>query len=693
MRRILQGALLGLAIAGAPVSADPNEAPVPYEECAFDWIPWAETIEGARERAKEGRRLVLAFAFPWDGKAYESGYAAASRVRESAPSAGGDAERRRDPGYAKEQAVLTVLLGDPDLSGLVARAFVPVRLRLHTWHFFEGGPGPLQDPLPALGTSDRETRPPALIVSTPDGALVKRVERMGVFNPHVVHRTLLEALRKTPRFRPEPIRASEDFRAGVQDAAACGDHEEARRRCSRPPPGEEAWAAVTAARLSAIEGDLAAAESALREVRDVPERRALLAEIALRRGEDAAVAAMDGLEDDDRGRAALAYALGRTAQHDRARDLWRRLLASDPKGGLGARARMHLAGDGPRALEWETLDERGADPTASTTLGRGGGEAGGVRYLLSQQDPDGSWKAPRGASGPADLSVPRTALCVSALRAWQDAVKDPQRKAAEARGVAYVDRWADAPTQDVWSLTYALHLELELLRGKDGSEHRRRATALLAGLSAIEHDGGWTYFSPARLHTFNTAPVLVLLVRSRDLGLEVDPAQIARAAAFLERNRVASSGVFHYGTTMEHMSGEKGKTDERSTCMRSAVCELALHAAGKEKGTRRIEGALDLFFENQAAARATQKIFESYVDVTSLQDSYRYFFGAWYAAQAIRALPDGKRKKPAARLTEIVRSAQEYDGSFVDSQMIGKSSSTALALLALAEARDAAPAR
>jgi hypothetical protein len=135
------------------------------------------------------------------------------------------------------------------------------------------------------------------------------------------------------------------------------------------------------------------------------------------------------------------------------------------------------------------------------------------------------------------------------------------------------------------------------------------------------------------------------------------------------------------------MSGEKGKTDEKSTCMRSAACELALFAAGAQKSTTGIAEAVDLYLAHEASGRATQKIFENYVDATSLQDSYRYFFGTWYAAQAAARLPEAKRKKAFARLKEIVFAAQEIDGSFVDSQTVGKCSSTALALLAAAEMR------
>ena len=398
---------------------------------------------------------------------------------------------------------------------------------------------------------------------------------------------------------------------------------------------------------------------------------------------------MTALAADPAGRVHLAFALEREGRADEARDLWRTTLAQEPEGPRAARARLHLSTDGPRAREWETIGTEGADALLDSTVVGSGGEAAAVRYLLGQQDPDGSWKDPKGGGG--EVSVPRTALCVLALRAWRGKSPDPRLEGAAARGSEYVRRFSKAPADKVWDLTYALALELELLAEAKTDEGRRAAEALLGGLSRIEHEGGWTYMAPPRLHTFNTAPVLLLLVRARDLGLPVDAGQIDRAARFLERNRVGKSRVFHYGPTMELMSGEKGKTDEKSTCMRSPACELALLAAGAEKDTKGISEALDLYFAHQESARATQKIFENYVDVTSLQDSYRYFFGAWYAAQAVVRLPEPRRRKQAARLAQVVRAAQEVDGSFVDSQMVGKSSSTALALLALSTLRPALP--
>ena len=120
--------------------------------------------------------------------------------------------------------------------------------------------------------------------------------------------------------------------------------------------------------------------------------------------------------------------------------------------------------------------------------------------------------------------------------------------------------------------------------------------------------------------------------------------------------------------------------------MRGPLCELALHDDSKES-ERRIAKALDIFFEHVEGVRATARIYESWVEFDTFQDSYRYYFGTYYAARAIRLLPRAARTEMAGKLTARILRDQEIDGSFVDSQMIGKTSSTALALLTLTELR------
>ncbi|MHC4136011.1 MAG: hypothetical protein ACYS0K_13610 [Planctomycetota bacterium] len=672
--------LLGLFATAAAPQGNPSPS------WAFDWVPWARTVEEARERAKRERRLVLAFVVPWDGKTYEAGYDGAERVHPPG-STPADAERQRtrDPGYVKELAILTTLLGNPDLAALISRRCVPVRVRMHTWHFFDGGRGPFDDPLPRLGTSERETRPPAIVFATAEGKLLHRIERMGVFSPYLVHRTLLALLARHPKYKASHLPSAKlPFRELVTQLIDGGNFVRARKRLAKPPDGDADWAVLAAARMDALEGKLDQAEAALRALARSKESDTLLGEILIRRRRCAE--AVDVLDPTAvRARVHLAYAKERLTKQEEARALWESVLEEAPQGPLAARARLRLASQGPLAREWETLADLGAPALIETTIAGQGDDAAAVRYLLDQQAPDGSWKDARG--GPGDLSVPRTALCVGALRAWRSSVEDPRIDDAIRRGTAYVTGWK--PRETVWDLTYALHLELDLHAQKASPEDRQRIEALLAALKRTEHDGGWTYTRPPRRHTFNTAPILILLARARELGLPADEELMARAARFLEQNRIRKQSVFHYGTTMEHMTDEKGAKGEKSTCLRSPLCELALHVAGFEKGTKRLSRALGLFFKYHESARATQKIFESYVDVTNMQDSYRYFFGVYYAASAIRRLPPAKGKKLARKLADAIRRNQELDGSYVDSQMIGKPSSTALALLALAELRAA----
>jgi hypothetical protein len=247
-----------------------------------------------------------------------------------------------------------------------------------------------------------------------------------------------------------------------------------------------------------------------------------------------------------------------------------------------------------------------------------------------------------------------------------------------------VTDWSERPEPKVWQLTYALHLELALLRDGEPAASKARIAKLLAALGEIEQDGGWTYSARSnRRHTFNTAPILILLREAKRLRVEVDDAMIRRATAFLEANRVANRSLFHYGTTMEHLTRPDDPKAESSSCMRGPLCELALHD-GSEASARRVAAALGIFFEHVEGVRSTARIHESWVEFDTFQDSYRYYFGTWYAARAIRLLP---RADLARKLEARILRDQEIDGSFVDSQMVGKTSSTALALLTLAELR------
>ncbi len=385
---------------------------------------------------------------------------------------------------------------------------------------------------------------------------------------------------------------------------------------------------------------------------------------------------------DERDRFYLAYAEHRSGRSDKAKAMWNKLAAG--RGLWATRARLHLDPHGPRPREWITLrDFAEVDPMIPTTeVGRGGVKAA-IDYLLDQQRPDGAWPDSNDRFSLPErfsLVLPRTAICVSALRAWRKEHPGKQIDAAIRKGIEFVRaRWNKQT--GVWHLTYALHLAVDL-------GDKKAMEQLAKQLGTIEHNGGWTYTGSNRLHTFNTAPILILLAEAQSKGAKIDAAMMRRAAAFLERNRVRGV-LFHYGTTMEHMM-PKGARGANSSCFRSPLCELALHrlhrgGGGAKKSTKGIKKALAVFFAGLDAARSTTKVFESYVDPSiAWQDAYRYFFGVYYAACGVRLVGD---KKGAVRLKARILGHQEIDGSFVDGQMVGKTSSTGLVLLALSELR------
>jgi len=389
--------------------------------------------------------------------------------------------------------------------------------------------------------------------------------------------------------------------------------------------------------------------------------------------------------------------LDRVGLTERARREWERAVKRDPEGPWGSRSAVMLMKRQVRLGEWESLEDFPFDPLAVSTeidarrrpiaevLERA------VDYLLLAQRHDGGWRDPfvdvHPRSGPGsryDKVVPRTALVIHALMEARDRL--PRRRkeidAAIRRGTDLVGAFADEPDPHVWKLTYALHLQTEILKA-DGPPRgktvaRRRAQSLIASLRRIQHDGGFSYMPPPRIHSFNTAPVLLLLAELRDVGVKPPRAMLAGAARFLEGlRRKDAPHVFQYATNINHRS-------PRSSSCRTALCELALLAHTGKKDVSRLRRGVDLFFEHEASVRATTKVFESYFSPTSLHDAYHYYFGHYYVARSLKRLPAHEAKRYAERQRDTILRQVELDGSFVDAQMQGKAYSTAMALLTLA---------
>lgn len=611
-----------------------------------DTIPWAESLEAALERAKREKKPVLATVVPIADRRFVSGYRGAEAVwRGLKAHPWGDARRMAiDSGLVKERAMMASLFTDPEIVHLLGAHFVPVRLRLSNLAFDETSAQRYADPLPALGTTALDVGGPALVFATADGTLIHACRRMAVFSVPMVRAMLRAVLAKV-------------------------DVEAAPFRHDRPKGLERAW---SQARAGQHEDALRSLER-LRLPDDAPWRwQALYLRAHL---------------VDKRGEAASA------------RELWRAVARGDPTGPWGSKAAARLTVREGRLDEWESFRTFPFDPlTEQTEIGSGDETLRevmerAVDYLLLQQRPDGGWHDPfydvtRG-SGPGsmyDKSVPRTGLVVDALLGMVKVLPGRRKELLRAAsgGIDFVGRFADAPEPHTWKLTYALHLQNAVLASdlprRVKRKARMRADRLVAALASIQHEGGWSYMPPPRIHSFNTAPILLLLTELEAHGVAIPEGMADRAAVFLEGLRLDDPRNFAYATTMRH------RKTHASSC-RTALCELALlrHSGGDD--VARLGAGVELFFEHEALVRKTTKVFESYFAPASLHDAYHHYFGHYYTARALAGLPEADAARFARVQMDTVLAQRELDGSFVDAPMQGKSYSTAMALLTLLEDR------
>lgn len=554
---------------------DWKQPPIRTGPTSAEALPWADTLESALARAQAEKKLVLATVVAVSDDHWVSGYAGAQQFWEHSepPIFGDEVASAIDEGLRKERVMMATWFTDADVAALVARYFVPVRVRCRPWDFDLDRP---TDPLSPLGTTLDAVGAPALVVAKPDGKLVHALGRIGVFRPEIARATLRTALRE----------------AGVKNVL--------------PAPAE----APT-----------------------VPDE-------------------------------ARAFA---------------REYGIDLSAWLGGATLAPLAETGTTELD---LSRQPIERTLSRA----------ADVLLSLQRPDGGFGNPAldiregsGAGSEWDYVVARTALVSDALlrlRAELPARKAELGQAARA-GIELVGRFADAPQPWIWQATYALHLQIALLRSdleSDKPKARERAGKLVTALVGMQQDGGWSYCASPRTHSFNTALVLLEFAELVRLGVEVPTAPVEKAQNFLASLRNPKDARDYWYAQAMHF-------EPRAATCRSALCELALLESGDAGAAARLAPAVASFFDGERDARSVTKIYESFLSPKSLQDAYHYYFGHYYAARALARLPSAAARSWATQQIGILLRQVEVDGSFVDAQAQGKSYSTAMAVLALLEAR------
>lgn len=306
--------------------------------------------------------------------------------------------------------------------------------------------------------------------------------------------------------------------------------------------------------------------------------------------------------------------------------------------------------------------------------------ATGIRQLISAQEENGAWayEGVYRVNGeiPAGYRVGGTAIVAGTL--LLAAPDDPAARAAWERGLGVVLSGLDDPllapsTEDaydvrVWAHAAALEFLCRVHRAKVGGRHAKAVETWIPKLirTLVTEElsgGGWNYAGRAAPASFVTAPVAQALLEARSAGFEVSDDLRTRSRRVLELAR-AKTGAFLYSGTFKE--GESGYTSDQlqGSIARSAACESTLVLLGGGS-VERVQAALDAFHEHWQALEDRRRKTGTHVGPYKIAPYY-FYFGHFYAAQAVRLLPEGSRTRERERLLTTILKTRDADGTWND---------------------------
>ncbi|MFO0789342.1 MAG: prenyltransferase/squalene oxidase repeat-containing protein [Pirellulales bacterium] len=322
----------------------------------------------------------------------------------------------------------------------------------------------------------------------------------------------------------------------------------------------------------------------------------------------------------------------------------------------------------------------------------------GVKFLLADQRPDGSWGSPENTKGlniyapvPGAHDAFRTAvtsLVIMALIEAQPRVAESERADLDQaidRGAAWLDghlarlkRATPDAIYNVWGHSYALQCLVALYkRAGENAERQQRLKELaqhqadmLARYSFV--GGGWSYYdflagtqTPSdAAFSFTTATALIALKEAEGIGVTFPERLTKKALASLLRQQKPDFS-YDYGEYLR-MKPMMDINRPAGSLGRSQSCNLALRMYDDKRIT---DDVLKTWLNRLIArngwlsdGRKRPVPHESFFHVAG----YFYYYGHWYAALCIDALPAGDRREFQDQLAHIILPLQEKDGSWWD---------------------------
>jgi hypothetical protein len=322
----------------------------------------------------------------------------------------------------------------------------------------------------------------------------------------------------------------------------------------------------------------------------------------------------------------------------------------------------------------------------------------GIKFLLADQRPDGSWGSPEHTKGLNIYAPPPgahdafksavTSLVVMALVDAEPQLKD-QEKADVTKAIDRGAKWLDEhlgrlrrATPDalynVWGHAYSIQALVALHARAAGNPERQ---AKLKDEVAAQADylarysfvgGGWSYYdmltgsqTPGDSgFSFCTATCLLALREAKSIGVDFPERLTKKAIASILRQQKPDFS-YAYGEYLRMLPMHEINRPGGSLG-RSQVCNLCLRLYGNERITDDVLRTwLDRLFARNgwlSDGRKRPVPHESFFYVAG----YFYYYGHWYAAQCIEQLPASEQPYFKDHLAHIILPLQERDGSWWD---------------------------
>ncbi len=330
----------------------------------------------------------------------------------------------------------------------------------------------------------------------------------------------------------------------------------------------------------------------------------------------------------------------------------------------------------------ETLDQE----AARAALERG------VAWLLESQAQDGSFGV-----GVCDTLL-EAGFSIETYHNWQvaghalacmalmHAPESPAVRSALERGLRHLleardsKRGSDWDSDFLWSGLYSFVALVEAAQDERFQGPEWQAPIAEAGQRylgiLVENqtpEGGFGYYDfpyptarPKWATSFCTALVLPALQDGLRLGWLEDAKLLERARKYVARCALPN-GAYEYDlNAVPRISGGEQINDVKGSLGRIQVCNWGLASTGERKiTTGRVREGLAAFFEHHRfldVARMRPIPHEAYYQ----NAAYFYWFGHYYAAQAINLLPEEEREALHARLRPHAIKVQRDDGSTAD---------------------------